>query len=58
MCVHTVITTRNIVQIRNIYLFLATNASGYIKDICVQTLDEQGKAQKLKWKIKFVHCSV
>ena len=41
ICVRTVITTRNIVQIRRISLFLATNASRHMKDIGVQTLDEQ-----------------
>ena len=42
ICVHTAITTRNIVQIRRIYFFFfGKNASRRVKDINIQRLDEQ-----------------
>ena len=56
ICVHTVITTRNIVQIRRIFLFLATNASGYMKDIHVQILDEQVNIKRWGMKHEYMSC--
>ena len=47
ICVRSVITTRNIVHIRRIFLFLATTCFEAFKDIRVQTLDAQVNVKNL-----------